>query len=343
MNVASSRMLAEALAAPAAVAAQAREAGEAYRDVARELRARLPTFGLTIARGSSDHAAAYAAALMAEQLGLVTASLPPSTVTLRDAPLRCQESVALAISQSGASPDLVATLAGVQTRGAVGVAMVNDVDSPLAAAAAHVLPLAAGEEHSVAATKSFIASLAGAARLVAAWAGDAALTNALDALPDALSAAAAQDWSAAVAPLKEAEAVLVVGRGAALPVAQEAALKLIETCALPAMAFSAAEIRHGPLALVGEGTPVIVFAPPGPTQADALAVAADLAELGARVLIAAPPDVAGAALPLPAAPHPALAPIVAIQAFYPFVARLAVARGRDPDHPPNLNKVTRTY
>ena len=306
MTAQSSRMLEEALAAPAAVARQAAEAGAIYGDVARALRATLPTFALTIARGSSDHAAAYAAALMAELLGLVTASLPPSTVTLRKAPLRCQESVALAISQSGASPDLVATLRGVQDRGAVGVALVNDVDSPLAQAARHVLPLCAGAETSVAATKSFIASLAGAARLIAAWAGDAPLSDALGALPEALSAAAAQDWTAAIEPLSAAQSVLVVGRGLAWPVAQEAALKLIETCALPALAFSAAEIRHGPLALVGNGTPVLVFAPPGPTQADTLAVAADLAGLGARVLVAAPPDVPGAALPGAALPGAAL-------------------------------------
>ncbi len=190
-----SRMHDEAAQAPSRVAALLAADGDLYRDLAHALRRSPPPFAVTIARGSSDHAASYAATLLGIEMGLVTASLAPSLVTRYGAALRLEGALALAISQSGASPDLVQTLQAAGAAGAVTAAIVNAQRSPLADAAAWVLGQHAGPEGSVAATKSFIASLVVVARLVAVWREDRALLEALERLPERLEAALRCDWS----------------------------------------------------------------------------------------------------------------------------------------------------
>lgn len=337
-----SLMLQEALAAAGAVAAQQAHAAPRLAALGRRLAARPPALALTVARGSSDHAAAYLGYLMMRRLGLPVASLPMSLVTLHGAALAVRGQLAVALSQSGRSPDLVDTMAALGRGGAATVALVNHTDSPLAAACDTVVPLCAGEERSVAATKSYIAALAAAARLVACWQGDARLAQAIARLPERLDAAARQDGAAAVAALAPATRALIVGRGLGFAVALEAALKLKETSAIAAEAFSGAEVRHGPLALVAAGYPVLVFALRGPEQAGLRALARDLRRAGARVVLAAPADVAERDLTLATTDDEALDPIAAIQTFYIAAAQLAVARGLDPDAPRHLAKVTRT-
>ena len=204
------------------------------------------------------------------------------------------------------------------------------------------IPLRAGPELSVAATKSFIASLSAFAHLVASWSGHADLSAALDLLPQQLDAAWTQDWSAALPALIPATSLYVVGRGVGFSVAREAALKLKETCGLHAEAFSTAEVRHGPMALVKTGFPVLLLPQSDPTYDDAETLAADFARRGAQVFFAGATSAPGVtALPTVGA-HPALEPILLIQSFYRLAASLSVARGFDPDRPPYLNKVTET-
>ncbi|MDP1899410.1 MAG: SIS domain-containing protein [Rubrivivax sp.] len=335
-------MLEEALSAASCVALQLARDADRYAELGRKLREADPSTALTIARGSSDHAAGYGAYLIMARLGCLVASLPMSLLTLYKAPLNARRTVAMAISQSGQSPDVVEPMRYFRQGGALTVALVNDETSPLAREAQWTLPLHAGAERSVAATKSFIASLVGAARLVANWQPDDRLQAALQALPEALAEAARADWSAALDVLAPARSLMVVGRGIGFPIALEAALKLKETSALQAEAFSGAEIMHGPMALVDEGYPLLVFATRGPAQAGLLELAREMRDRGARVLLAAPADVVQRDLTLPTAPTPDLDPIVAIQAFYVMAAQLAVARGLDPDRPRHLSKVTRT-
>ena len=335
-------MLQEALQAPAAAAALlAREAG-AFVALGAALRAQPPASLLTVARGSSDHAAHFMAYLVMARLGRLVTSLPMSVVTLYQARLVCDGLAAFAFSQSGQSPDLVAPTQSLGAQGARTVAFVNDAASPLAQAAQHVVPLHAGLETSVAATKSFIAQLVAGAALVAAWQQDAAFGAALQALPAALQQAAAQDWGAAVEALAGVERLYVIARGTGLPVALEAALKFKEVCGIHAEAYSGAELRHGPMALVEQGFPMLVLAPPGPAQAGLLALADEMRGRGARVLLAAPAGTAGAQLPLVASGNADLDPITAVQSFYPMVEALARERGLDPDRPRHLHKVTRT-
>ncbi|PCE25776.1 iron dicitrate transport regulator FecR [Paraburkholderia acidicola] len=335
-------MLKEALASADAVAAQladtsrvealAARLAEAPRDVA-----------LTVARGSSDHAASYFASLTMSRLGVPVASLPMSVATLQQAPLRVRGQLAIAFSQSGKSPDLIGTMVALRDAGAMTVAAVNAPGSPLAAACEWDLPLSAGPELSVAATKSYIAMLSLSAQLVAHWQRDEALLGGLRTLPDALRAAGTLDWSSAVEELRGVERMIVIGRGLGLAIAQEAALKLKETSGIQAEAFSSAEVRHGPMELIDRDYPLLVFAPRGPEQEGLVQLARDMKARGARVLLAAPDDVAEATLPVVQTAHPALDPIATILSFYVMAAALAAARGRNPDAPRHLNKVTETH
>jgi glucosamine--fructose-6-phosphate aminotransferase (isomerizing) len=335
-------MLAEALQAPAAAARLLAAEAPAFADLGERWRAQPPAALLTVARGSSDHAAQYFGYLVMARLGRLVTSLPMSVLTLYRARLQCQGLWAIAFSQSGRSPDLVLPLQELGARGARTLALVNAADSPLAAAAQHRIALHAGVESSVAATKSFIAQLVAAAALVAAWQQDAAFAAALQALPQALQAAAAADWRAGIEPLRGIERLYVIGRGTGLAVAMEAALKLKEVCGLQAEAFSGAELRHGPIALVEPGFAVLVLAPPGPAQAGLLELAQTLRRQGARVLLAAPAGTPGAELPLAVSAHPDLDPVCVAQSFYPLAEALARARGLDPDQPRHLRKVTLT-
>jgi glucosamine--fructose-6-phosphate aminotransferase (isomerizing) len=335
-------MLKEAVSAAECVSLQLSKDVERYTELGRKLRSTNFNSALTVARGSSDHAANYCAYLIMARMGRVVASLPMSLVTLYKSPLVTRDTLTIAISQSGQSPDVVEPIRYFRDGGATTVALVNDIDSPLAHAAEWAMPLHAGKEQSVAATKSFITSLVAGARLVAQWQNDPELNAGLAALPEALAQAARADWSAALEVLAPARNIMVVGRGISFPIALESALKFKETSALQAEAFSGAEIKHGPMALIEDGYPLLIFATRGPTQAGLVQLAAEMRGRGARVLLAAPDDVAERDLTLPVAATPDLDPIVAVQAFYIMAAQLSKARGMDPDRPRHLSKVTKT-
>ena len=337
------RMLDEAREAPTAIARQLAQDDPAYSEFGALLRASNPNALLTVARGSSDYAAHFMAYLIMARMGRLVTSLPMSLITLYQSQIVCDGLVSLAFSQSGQSPDLVAPTRFFKAGGAITAAFVNDPRSPLAAASQWVFALHAGVEASVAATKSFIAQLVAGARLVAAWQDDLALQAALSGLPGALARAAHADWSAAVEALKGVDRLFVIGRGTGLAIAQEAALKFKETCAIQAEAFSGAEVKHGPMALIGEGYPLLVFAPRGPAQAGLLALADEMRMRGARVLLAAPAGTPNAELAVVETASIELDPISVVQSFYPMVEALARARGFDPDRPPHLAKVTRTH
>ncbi|MEH3048097.1 SIS domain-containing protein [Sphingomonas adhaesiva] len=333
-------MLAEAGQAGAAVARFLSTNAAAIDALADRLRAAPPAAIVTCARGSSDHAATYGKYVLETALGIPVASAAPSIASVFAAPVaQGAERLVIAMSQSGRSPDLIATVAAHQRAGALVVALVNDAASPLAQMADTLLPLEAGAERSVAATKSCLVAMAGLAALAAAWARDAALAAAVRALPDHLSDAFALDWSAAEAPLVAASSLFVLGRGYGFGIAQEAALKLKETAALHAEAFSAAEVRHGPMTIVRAGFPVLAFATSDAAGDAVRAVAREFAARGAIVRLAD----AGGGGDLPArATHPAIEPLLMLQSFYRLTNAVALARGLDPDRPPHLSKVTRT-
>ena len=305
------------------------------------LRKKKPRAVITIARGSSDHAATFARYLIETQLGILTSSLAPSISSVYEAKLDLENVVCLAVSQSGKSPDLIKSVETAKAAGAFVIAFINAPGSPLEQISDVTLPLMAGPELSVAATKSFILTLTAVLQLVADWSADPALADAVASLPGGLAQAWRQDWSAAVEALKPARNLFVVGRGLGFGLACEAALKFKETCGLHAEAFSSAEVQHGPMALVTQGFPVLAFAQRDVTLAGLAELAGRFAERGATVLLAGAEAPGAVSLPVISG-HPAIEPVLLIQSFYRMAAQLSVARGFDPDRPPHLNKVTST-
>jgi glucosamine--fructose-6-phosphate aminotransferase (isomerizing) len=333
-------MYQEAAEAPDRVQDQLQRNAATLATLADQLRANPPAAMVTIGRGSSDHAATYARYLVETRLGVLTTSLSPSIFSVFKAPLSLANTLCLAISQSGRSPDLLAAAGAARDSGAIVVALINDPHSPLAELASIVLPQGAGPEKSAAATKSFITSLSAIAQMVALWSGDEAMQSALPQLPSALAKAWQEDWSPCREMLRNADHLYTVGRGPHLSVAQEAAHKLKETCMIHAEPFSSAEVLHGPNELAGDGFPVLLFRSEDAGDASVQDAARRLAAQGASVMTAGGGE--PGSLPVPRAPHPALAPILQIQAFYRMADALAGDRGYNPDQPRHVQKVTHT-
>ena len=337
----SSRMYREAEQAPRVVREQLEMNAERMTQLGALLRKMKPRAVVTCARGSSDNAATFAKYLIESRAKILTSSAAPSLSSLYEAQPDLRGVVCLAISQSGKSPDLLASVEAAKRGGALVIALCNWTDSPLAGLADHLVPLCAGVEMSVAATKSYITSLSAVLHLVASWTTDQSLFDALLRSPQQLEQAWGLDWSGAVPALQEATNLYVVGRGFGLGIAQEVALKLKETCGLHAEAFSAAEVKHGPMALVRLGFPVLMLSQNDESRAGIAKLAEDFVSCGAAVLTAGIAVDRALALPTIAA-HPAIEPMLMIQSFYRMAATLAQARGFNPDKPPHLNKVTET-
>lgn len=327
---------------PRAVAHFLATSGPGLEAAGRALRAKNPTMVATIARGSSDHAAAFLKYAIELTAGVPVASIGPSIVSIYGRELKMAGCAAIAISQSGKSPDILAMAASARTHGALTFAITNTADSPLASAADFTIDLVAGAEKSVAATKTFVASIVAGLSLLAHWTGDSDLAGALAALPAKLAEAVECDWSALLKALDGHHSLYVLGRGPALAIASEAALKFKETCALHAEAYSAAEVMHGPVRIIDKGYPVLVLAARDAAEPSVADIADKLAGQGAMVFAttASAPD--AHALPFVATGHPITDSLALIVSFYGFVEALARHRGFDPDHPPGLRKITQT-
>ena len=337
----STHMYREAGEAANAVRAQYESNHSRALELGNKLRSLAPRAVVTCARGSSDHAATFAKYLIETRLGVLTSSSAPSVTSVYGVKQDLHGCLFLAISQSGRSPDLVAATKAAKAAGATVVALVNTDNAPLADVADHLLPLCAGPEQSVAATKSYIASLSAIVHLTAAWTGDNILLDALVSAPDALEQAWQLDWGAAMPTLRNTSHLYVIGRGVGLGIAQEAALKCKETCRLHAEAFSGAEVRHGPQALLQSNFPALIFTQDDESRADLESLARDLVARDVNVMIAGRALPGATVLPTVQA-HPVIQPLLLAQSFYKLANALAVARGCDPDRPPHLRKITET-
>jgi glutamine---fructose-6-phosphate transaminase (isomerizing) len=310
--------------------------------LAAEVRRRAPRYAVLAARGTSDNAARYAQHVLGRILRLPVVLATPSLHTLYDAPPRYADAVVIGISQSGASPDIVSVVAEGTKQGALTAAITNAPSSPLAGAAQHVIDLGAGEERSVAATKTYTASLAAIAALVAS--GDAALTADVERLPDALAAQLelTGDAASAVRAAADWQRLTVVGRGAHYATAFEGALKIRELAGIVAEPYSPADLLHGPIAAVGPRQPLLAIAPAGPTEESMREVVAAARERGARVAAIGHDRTLGDPfLELVDIPE-WLGPVVAIVPAQLLAVGLAEERGVDVDAPFGLSKITLT-
>ena len=329
-------MAQEIAAAPDIVARQAGSLAEPLARLVARLDQRPPQLVVTCARGSSAHAATFGKHLIERYLAIPVAAAAPSIASVYHLSLRLQDQLVLVISQSGKSDDLIAFARRAQASGAVTVAVTNDAAAPLAAACEFVLPIGAGPELSVAATKTFVSTVSALLRLTAAWARLAPLAAAVQRLPLRLAEAGNLDWGASAAALAGAASLVTIGRGPTL------ALKLKETCNLHAEAFSGAEFLHGPVALVSPRYPVLLFMPTD-AAAHGMREFAGLVRSKGSVLFAAEAGPAAPhRLPVLASDQPETDAVCLIQSFYTMIVGLAERLGTDIDKPRNLNKVTRT-
>lgn len=324
----------------------ARERGR-VEAIAAEVRAARPRFALIAARGSSDNAARYAKYLLGAHHRLVVGLAAPALYTMYRASPEVSDALVIGISQSGQSPDVVAVLAEGARQNALTLALTNDPDSPLARAADLCLPLGAGEEAAVAASKTYTASLAALAMLSAALGGGEERWRELEAVPDAMRAAIAASDAArgGAAAMAGATRVAVLARGFNFATAFEAALKLKETSYLAADPYSWADFMHGPIAVLDREHPVMLIAPSGAASVDAAEIAATLAGRGAPLAVVSDREDLLARgdlrLAMPAVPE-WLSPLVAIVPCQLHALAVAGALGLDPDRPRGLAKVTRT-
>ncbi|MER8777941.1 SIS domain-containing protein [Mesorhizobium sp. M0977] len=325
-------MALETAQAPTVVERMLLENASALADLAKLVRRRRPSYLVTCARGSSDHAASYFKYLSEIELGIPCCSVGASVVSIYSARLLLRDTLLLTISQSGRSPDILSFQAEARRAGVPTVAITNDPTSPLAQGADICLPLHAGPELSVAATKTFIASASLGAAIISELAENARLSEAIRRLPADLAKAQEHRWTEVEDVIADAASLYVLGRGPSLPMAQEAALKFKETSGLHAEAFSAAEVMHGPMELVGERFPILVFAPKDAALSTTVANLGRLKRAGAAVLRPVFKETS----------HPALDPISLIQSFYGSAERISIVLGRDPDKPRMLKKVTET-
>jgi len=335
-------MESEAREAPEAVARMLSKNTDACKELSERLRKSPPPFIVTCARGSSDHAATYAKYLFETQCGIITASYAPSISSVYKSDVNMKGSLFIAISQSGKSPDLVASAEHAKTAGAYVVALCNVVESPLADLSDLCLPLHAGPELSVAATKSFITALSSLLQITAHCSGNEKLIEALGKLPEQLQEAVNLDWGHALPIFTNSTDLFVAGRGYSFCVSQEAALKFKETSKLHAEPFSTAEILHGPLELLHEGFPVLLFAQNDETRPSTDSLIDAIKSKGGRAFVAGTDIVGESYLPVVHNVNPISAPITMIQSFYPFANSLSLARGMNPDAPEHLLKVTET-
>jgi glucosamine--fructose-6-phosphate aminotransferase (isomerizing) len=341
-------------AIPAAVGRFLDEGADEIAAAAAAIRAADPGWVSLLARGTSDHAAIHLRYLIETELGIPAGMAAPSTVTIYGADLRWRDGLVIAVSQSGRSPDLIEVLQAARAGGALTVVIANDASSPLAAAADHVIDIRAGEERSVAATKSYVGQLAAGAALVAALAPMPGLSDALPRLPAilrdslALATAAIDDDAPIVAEFAASERSIVIGRGFEFPTALEIALKLKETSRLFAEGYSSADFSHGPVVLTGPDVPILAIRPDGrmgPLVDDGIAAAR---ATGSRPWIVGGVEVAGRGdertigLPIPVDLPEALASLALILPGQLLAEAVSRRRGYDPDAPAGLLKVTLT-
>lgn len=310
---------------------------EAIEAIAAHLAIHPPRLLATIARGSSDHAAQFIRTVFEIELGIPTISVTPSIASIYRKQLVLKNCLTIAVSQSGFSPDLLAAVEMAKNGGAFVVAVVNNMSSPLADIADVVLPIEAGTEKAVAATKSFSGTLAIALRLLGRLSPNTVSATDMELLSD-LWNQNADDSISDLGDILQARNCIVIGRGISLGIVQEAALKIKELLQYPAEAFSAAEVMHGPVGLASSSCSVLGWTTDNATTVSQQETLAHFRRLGSPILDLQHYFNSIIADNL----HSFLRPVFPLPYFYRSLVQLAQRQGLDPDNPRNLLKVTRT-
>jgi glucosamine--fructose-6-phosphate aminotransferase (isomerizing) len=323
----------EARETPSKIRSQLAENYDLVKDIGEKIRQFDPQFVVTVGRGTSDHAGVFAKYLIEIELGLSVASAAPSVSSVFHKKMRLDKALVLFISQSGRSPDILAQIKMAKEAGAFCVALVNDEEAPIGEFADAVIPLRAGEEKAVAATKSYLATLSALLQLVGFWAQDAEIIKALCTLPEKMEKMTTSPVQLQPSDFDDVKNCVVLGRGFGYAISLEIALKLKEVCSIHAEAFSSAEFFHGPVTLVENKLRVIDILIEDETKETHQTMVEDIERRG------------GIIAPMTAShfdEHPRLAPLLLLQRFYLDVEKIAQSLGLNPDAPSGLLKVTKT-
>ncbi|GHF77448.1 glucosamine-6-phosphate deaminase NagB-II [Thalassotalea marina] len=323
----------EAKQAPSVIEGQLAANKELAQAIGAKLREISPKMVMIIGRGSSDHAGVFGKYLIEIEAGVPTFAAAPSVSSVYGKQLKLDGALAIVISQSGRSPDILAQAEMAKKGGAFVVALVNDETSPLKDIVDEVLPLKAGAEISVAATKSYLATLSALLQLTAYWTQNQELVEALDTLPAALQAMIDSEPQLTSQSIEGVKNMVVLGRGLGYAITKEMALKLKEVSSIHAEAFSSAEFLHGPVTLVEQGLAILNAAVNDESANSHEEQITEVTQRGADLVHIRQID---------NSVHPRIAPLVVLQRFYLDVAEVAVSRGFNPDEPKGLKKVTRT-
>jgi glutamine---fructose-6-phosphate transaminase (isomerizing) len=303
---------------------------------------------LIASRGSSSNVARYAQYILGRANRVPVMFATPSLYTIYEQPPRLDGALVVGVSQSGASPDVRAVIAEARRQGRPTVALTNDAGSPLALEAEMVLPLEAGTERAVAATKTYVNSLGAVAMLYTAISGDEAAHDELARIPAMLEEQIELSFETApvLSAYRDIVGATVVGRGVNYGTAFEIALKIRELSGLVVEAYSPADLMHGPIAAIRPGWPVILVAPTGPAQESVAEVVPALAERHARLLAVTDSrellDLADTPLQMVAGVPEWLSPLLSVVPGQVTAMRLAQLRGLDIDNPTGLRKITLT-
>lgn len=323
----------EAAQTPSVIKHQVIENQALVEKIGQKLRDMSPKMVMIIGRGSSDHAGVFGKYLIEIEAGVPVSSAAPSVASVYGKTIKLKEALVIVISQSGRSPDIIAQAKMAKESGAYCIALVNDESSPLSEIVDDFVPLKAGEEVSVAATKSYLATLSALVHIVASWTQNKLLLEALTQLPLALSKVVESPAQLLPPAFANVKNMVVLARGLGFAISKEMALKLKEVCAIHAESFSSAEFLHGPVTLVEQGLVILDCSVDDETKASHQQQIAEVTKRGAQVISLNQQGIEV---------HPRLAPFLVLQRFYLDVAKVALSRGFNPDEPKGLKKVTRT-
>ncbi|WP_076407855.1 glucosamine-6-phosphate deaminase NagB-II [Shewanella sp. UCD-KL12] len=323
----------EAREAPKVVAAQLTANALIAQQLGEKIRSFEPQFVMIIGRGSSDHAGVFGKYLIEIEVGLPTFSAAPSVTSVYGKQLKLDKALVIIISQSGTSPDILAQASMAKAAGALCIALVNEVNTPLEALVDYVLPLRAGEERAISASKSYIATLSALMQLVSTWTQDVDLALAVKSMPIALENAVKATPQLVPNSLTNDKNLVVLGRGLGFAIAKEIALKLKELCGIHAEAFSSAEFLHGPVTLIEQDLKVIDVSVGDESYGCHIEQVVEVNMRGADLI-----HLHQTTIDI----HPRIAPIALLLRFYIDVVAVAKVRGIDPDSPVGLTKMTET-
>jgi glucosamine--fructose-6-phosphate aminotransferase (isomerizing) len=345
----SSLLYSEILEQPSVVRRLLEMEADRVMSIGQCLAARDIRYVVIAARGTSDNAARYGQYIFGAQNHLSVALATPSLFSIYQRPPSLESALVIGISQSGQSPDIVSVLETARQQGAPTVALTNAPQSPLASAAQHVIELHAGEERSIAATKTYTAQLAALALLSTSLTGAPLPASALDLIPDAMEQALSAERAARAAAERMAHSnrCVVVGRGFNYATTFEIALKIKELAYVEAEPYSSADFMHGPIAMVEPGFPAVLVNVGETMRSEMMALRDSLREHGAALVVLGDDESlrhpADAWLCVPRGIPEWLTPLVAILPGQLLAYHLTLARGGDPDGPRTIRKVTLTH